>query len=211
MKILYWSQLTFDSNVFNPVLFFKPDLGMITYNEQFGPTSVPLLISGTNGIYDGLYYATISKATSLGGCPPDFCSAPLVYSATLPNTSFTIYPYEPFIGEVFLANTMVYNLQEDEKKPKEIENTKEDYCGCGGGGGGGVKKIKNEYEEEVEESYTGPKPSSTPKSSPKPPDCLQNNNVFIFIICFFLILIIILILCFYGDLRSSTAPQRRLR
>ena len=74
-----------------------------------------------------------------------------------------------------------------------------------------VKKIKNEYEEEVEESYTGPKPSSTPKSSPKPPDCLQNNNVFIFIICFFLILIIILILCFYGDLRSSTAPQRRLR
>jgi hypothetical protein len=209
MKILYWSQLTFDSNVFNPVLFFKPDLGMITYNEQFGPTSVPILISGTNGIYDGLYYATISKATSLGGCPPDFCSAPLVYSATLPNTSFTIYPYEPFIGEVFIANTMVYNLQEDEKKPKEIENTKEDYCGCGGGGG--VKKIKNEYEEEVEESYTGPKPSSTPKSSPKPPDCLQNNNVFIFIICFFLILIIILILCFYGDLRSSTAPQRRLR
>lgn len=210
MKILYWSQLTFDSNVFNPVLFFKPDLEMITYNEQFGPTSVPLLISGTNGIYDGLYYATISKATSLGGCPPDFCSTPLVYSATLPNTSFTIYPYEPFIGEVFLANTMVYKPIPEEEKPKEIENTKEDYCGCGGGG---VKKLRNEYEEEVEESYNGPKPSTTPKATTKPSDCSENNNVFIFIICFFLILIIILILCFYGDLRSSTAPQqqRRLR
>jgi hypothetical protein len=197
MKILYWSQLTFDSNVFNPVLFFKPDLEMITYNEQFGPTSVPLLISGTNGIYDGLYYTTISKATSLGGCPPDFCSAPLVYSATLSNTSFTIYPYEPFIGEVFLANTTEYK----EEKPKE--ETKENYCGCGRGG---AKNIRNESEEELEESYKGPKPSSTPK----PTDCLQNNNVFIFIICFFLLLIIILILCFYGDLRSPTAPQRRL-
>ena len=206
MKILYWSQLTFDSNVFKPVLFFKPDLEMITYNEQFGPTSVPLLITKTNGLYDGLHYVTISKATSLGGCPPDFCSAPLVYSATLYNTSFTIYPYEPFIGEVFLANTMEYKPILEVEKPKE--ETKENYCGCGGGK---VKKIRNEYEEEeVEESYKGPNPSSTMKPTQKPPDCLQNNNVFIFIICFFLILIIILILCFYGDLRSSTA-QRRLR
>jgi preprotein translocase subunit Sec61beta len=114
MKITSWRQLSYNNNTFIPVLFFTPNFDIKMYTNQFGYLDVPIMIQGTE-IYDGFHYATINEATSLGGCPSDFDSSQVFWSATLPNASFTIYPRQ--FGTVNLWK--VDALPEQEKKKVE--------------------------------------------------------------------------------------------
>lgn len=187
MKILYWAQLSYNNNTFMPVFFFNPDFNIKMYTNQFGFLDVPIYINGTDGLYDGYHYATMNKATNLGGCPSDFCKEPLIFSATLNNTSFTIYPLKT--GQIFLVNQKIVNTtfpnntismqtEMNDKNPSVNESIKENFES---------PSIKQNFKKSIiKENFS------------------SNNfsNSYILIICFFLLLIIIIIICFYGYLKK---------
>lgn len=214
IKILYWTPLTFDNTKFTPVFFFKPSLEMLTFIEQHGFFNIPIIISGTNNLYDGFTYVLMDIATMPGGCPNDFQKTPVIYSCTMNDTAWTVYPYEPFTGEFTICSTLTdaefkQPLNSAKESPQEV---KESYCGCF------ADKKKNDTE--LEEEYGSPvqtnqvptdkdpisnivtfqKPSKEP-TKPKKISVAPNNTVII--ICLFLVIIIVLILCFYGDLRNQ--------
>lgn len=210
IKILYWSQLSFDNNVFNPVFFFTPTLEILPIIQQYNYLNIPIIIQNTNGIYDGFYYVKIDKSTSLGNCPSDNDKIPPIYSVSL-NCPFTMYPYKSFIGEFFIAN----NNQEiiDNVNPQlirdQIEIDKESKYN--------LNQLKNNFNIDAIENYEYFEPtndtetpddteSETESEIDYPKDCSINKKssyIYIIISCVFLLLIIILILCFYGDLRKK--------
>lgn len=185
IKILYWSQITLDNTTFTPVFFFTPSLDFLTYIGKYGYLNVPISISKTNGLYDGNTFVTIDKSTSKGGYPND--DNGMIYSATLNNTEFNIYPYEPFIGEFKIGNLNTMKVASEREIENKIETAlNEPYCGCN-------KK------REMKEEYFFKEDQMTETKKPKK----KTNNIYIIIFCFFLIIIIILIVCFYGELCSK--------
>lgn len=214
IKILYWTPLTFDNVKFTPVFFFKPSLELLTFIEQHGFFNIPITISGTNNLYDGFTYVLMDIATMPGGCPNDFQKTPVIYSCTMSDTAWTVYPYEPFIGEFTICSTLTdAEFKQPEQQQGQQEEIKENFCGCF------ANKKKNDGE--LEEDFAPPletkskvpqdnEPISNSVSLQQPPKepvqkpkkyVAPNNTVII--ICLFLVIIIILILCFYGDLRNS--------
>ena len=214
IKILYWTQLTFDNVSFTPVFFFKPNLELLTYINQNGYFNIPIVISGTNDLYDGFGYVTMDIATMPGGCPNDFEKSSVIYSCTLTNTIFTTYPYEPFIGEFKLygpefcepkqeekKEEKKEEKEKDEKKEKEEKEIKEDYCGC---------FAKDKIEEfappkNKEKTPIKIEPEIEIEKETEPVSLIQNKpkqNYNITILCVFLLIIVVLILCFYGDLKN---------
>ena len=207
IKILYWTQLTFDNVSFTPVFFFKPNLELLTYINQNGYFNIPIFISGTNDLYDGFGYVTMDIATMPGGCPNDFEKSSVIYSCTMTNTIFTTYPYEPFIGEFKLfdptTDTGSSEPKKEEKKEQEKE-IKEEYCGCFAKDkieefappkNKEKTPIKVEPEKKEIEIEMESEPVSYIQNKPK-----QNYNITI--LCVFLLIIVVLILCFYGDLKN---------
>jgi hypothetical protein len=212
IKILYWTPLTFDNTKFTPVFFFKPSLELLTFIEQHGFFNIPITISGTNNLYDGFTYVLMDIATMPGGCPNDFQKTPVIYSCTMSDTAWTVYPYEPFIGEFTICSTLT---DAEFKQPVlgakvSPEEIKENFCGC----------FANKKKKDLEEDFAPPletkskvpqdnQPISNivtfqePPKEPvqKPKKYIAPNNTVI-IICLFLAIIIVLILCFYGDLRN---------
>lgn len=210
IKILYWTPLTFDNTKFTPVFFFKPNLELLTYIEQNGYFNIPITISGTNKLYDGFTYVLMDIATMPGGCPNDFHDSPVIYSCTMNDTAWTVYPYEPFIGEFTICSPLTNSefKQSGEQKGQQ-EEIKENFCGC-------FANKKKELEEDfappvqkkskvpqddqpISNIVTFQEPSKEPVQKPK--KYVAPNNTVI-IICLFLAIIIVLILCFYGDLRN---------
>lgn len=210
IKILYWSQLSFDNNVFNPIFFFTPTLEILPILQQYNYVNIPIILQNTNGIYDGFYYVKIDKSTSLGNCPSDNDKTPPIYSVFL-DCPFTIYPYKPFIGEFFITNNnqdiidninpqLIYDQIEIDKQTKYNLN-----------------QLNNNFNVDAIENYEFYEPTTgidteTPEETENPdeidlPDgCSINKKspyIYIIISCVFLLLIIILILCFYGDLRKK--------
>jgi len=168
MKITTWRQLSYNNTTFIPILFFIPDFEIKMFTSQNGFLNVPLLISGTGGIYDGFYFTTINEATSLGGCPVDFDDAPVFWSATLTNTSFTIYPPTPGVATLF-------NL------PPAMAS----------------KDAPEQTAQTTKEPFEAPIIQEEGVIEPAPPQENNRSNTFIYIICFFLIVIILIIACFY--------------
>lgn len=196
IKILYWTQLTFDNTVFTPVFFFKPNLELLTYINQNGFFNIPILISGTNDLYDGFGYVTMDIATMPGGCPNDFSDSTVIYSCTMKNTVFTTYPVEPFIGEFKLFDPLL-DSEFPKEKPQE-EEIKENFCGC-------FKKDKIEEFAQVDKKIQEEEKKPELKiSEPTPTEITKSTNLTVpIIICVFLLIIIVLILCFYGDLQNK--------
>jgi hypothetical protein len=185
MKILYWAQLSYNNNTFMPVFFFNPDFNMKMYTNQFGFLDVPIYINGTNGLYDGYHYATINKATNLGGCPPDFCKEPLIFSATLNNVSFTIYPLDN--GQIFLANQQIFDTSTSSQNKTITSSAQTDEIPS--------ESIKENFEHSIDDLKEKPIIKENFSSD-------NFSNSYILIICFFLLLIIIIIICFYGYLKK---------
>jgi hypothetical protein len=188
IKILYWTQLTFDNVQFNPVFFIKPTIEAVSYIKQHGFLNVPIRITGTNKLYDGFGYATFDIATMPGGCPNDFQDSNLLYSVALRNTVFTVYPYEPFIGKVQIIDPII---ELGQKQVKKSETKKSVPAVMGKNPDAAVNAIP------LREEYLSKKPDNdTPPPSP---------HSYTLILCFLLLILVVLILCFYGDLRSSTS------
>jgi hypothetical protein len=211
IKILYWTPLTFDGTKFTPVFFFKPNLELLTYIEQNGYFNIPITISGTNKLYDGFTYVLMDIATMPGGCPNDFQDSPVIYSCTMNDTAWTVYPYEPFIGEFTICSPLTTAEFKKPEQSGQQEEIKENFCGCFAN-----KKKKEDLEEDfappletkskvpqddepISNIVTFQEPPKEPV--PKPKKYVAPNNTVI-IICLFLAIIIVLILCFYGDLRN---------
>lgn len=187
VKILYWTQLTFDNVQFNPVFFIKPSIEFVSYIKQHGFLNVPILITGTNKLYDGFAYATFDIATMPGGCPNDFQPSTLIYSVSLRNTVFTVYPYEPFIGKVQIINPVM------EATRKEIDEAPSLLPAVMGTGVDTFPTHPNAAVTPLQEDYT----------SPPPPSKKVSPHSYTLILCFLLLILVVLILCFYGDLRST--------
>uniref|UniRef100_A0A6C0K196 Uncharacterized protein n=1 Tax=viral metagenome TaxID=1070528 RepID=A0A6C0K196_9ZZZZ len=220
IKILYWTQLTYDNVEFNPVFFIKPSLEAVSYIKQYGFLNVPIIISGTNKLYDGFGYATFDIATMPGGCPNDFQPTELIYSISLRNTVFTVYPYEPFIGEVqIISPEMDAAIKEIQKSPPAPSPTSGLLPAMMGTGVDTFADNPNaavtalvplqpppepvikESEPVIKEGY-----SSLQKKKRKEEEEKINSTTphsYTLILCFLLLILVVLILCFYGDLRTN--------
>jgi hypothetical protein len=212
IPILYWSQISNDNNVFHPVFFFHPTLPILAYKKQFGE-KCPIQIMGTNGIYDGWTWAVLDEAVSLGDCPTDLNPKKPIYAAFLPNVSFNIYPYEPFIGQFRLLPPDLTNITSGEEEEEKVEallgpalEIGEKEVSSSESVSTPVIKLDLELNpEETLESYDSiPTPSVVPIVQPLPPTTDNGYNLgFVLLLVFLLILIIVLILCFYGELKSN--------
>ena len=140
----------------------------------------------TNGIYDGITYVTIDKAVNQGSLVIDYSSQSNIYSATLNNTIFNIYPYEPFIGEFIIISSKVVHDSEILNKEINTEKALEYYCNCKSN-----DKSKSNMDTTIQENYV-------PYTSTD-----QSSNIYIYVVCLFLVLIAILILCFYGEFNKK--------
>jgi hypothetical protein len=198
IKILYWSELSFDNVSFHPVFFFHPTLEILPFLEEKNYLNIPILIQNTNNLYDGLFYASIDKATSLGQCPVDFYKKKPIFSAKL-SVPFTIFPYHPYIGEFFVLidHKVIKNIRPQLVKDMMENCPPEPFM------------IEN-YEpspENIKEEEIIPlidvKEKKVKISKEEDDSTSQEKNLtYVFIICFFLVLIVVLILCFYGDLKK---------
>lgn len=214
IHILYWSQLSFDNIQFNPVFFFHPTLDILPFLEEKNYLNIPILVQNTNGIYDGFYYVNIDRATNIKNVLSDYDTSYPIYSATL-NCPFTIFPYEPFIGEFFFINdqfrfsqispSFISDTIQIEKQKKENLDSLVNHFDPKSIESIGENKIEDETEDEIEDFQieTTPIPPTPSPKTCSPSKFNTQENIYIIIICTFLAMIIILILCFYGDLQKG--------
>jgi hypothetical protein len=214
IKILYWTQLTYDNVQFNPVFFIKPSLEAVSYIKQYGFLNVPIIISGTNKLYDGFGYATFDIATMPGGCPNDFQPSELIYSISLRNTVFTVYPYEPFIGEVqIISPQMDTAIKELQKSPSPPSPTSGLLPAMMGTGVDTFADNPNAAVTALVPLQPPPKPEpsvmegySSLQKKKRKEEKEENSTTphsYTLILCFLLLILVVLILCFYGDLRTN--------
>jgi hypothetical protein len=211
IKILYWTQLTYDNVQFNPVFFIKPSLEAVSYIKQYGFLNVPIIISGTNKLYDGFGYATFDIATMPGGCPNDFQPSELIYSISLRNTVFTVYPYEPFIGKVQIISPEMNATIKETQKPPPLPTSGlfpammgtgvDTFADNPNAAVTALVPLQPPPEPVIKEGY-----SSLQKKKRKEEEEKVNSTTphsYTLILCFLLLILVVLILCFYGDLRTN--------
>jgi len=211
IHILYWSQLSFDNIQFTPVFFFHPTVDILPFLEEKNYLNIPILVQNTNGIYDGFYFVNIDRATNVKNVLSEYDTSYPIYSATL-SCPFTIFPYEPFIGEFliiddqfrfsqispsFISDTIQIEKKKDENLNSLVNNFDPE----------SIDPVC-ENEDQIENEIEGFQIETTPIPETPPPKTSSSKfntqeNIYIIIICTFLAMIIILILCFYGDLQKG--------
>jgi len=96
--IIEWKQIYSNDDTIVPIFFFEPTLEILTLlRSNGGPSNrcwtFNILISGTNGLYDGISRGIIDQVVNHTGCLPDYADHPSpLYSISLPDVSFTLYP-----------------------------------------------------------------------------------------------------------------------
>lgn len=110
MKIETWKEIL-TPNGLRPILFFNPSLGFITYCKNNNYSNVPIKITGTDGVYDGIYYVSIDIKTDKIYCGSSSVITPLKYTAIL-NRDFTIIPTNKGYLSIAFENTAVVDPQQ---------------------------------------------------------------------------------------------------
>lgn len=197
LKILYWSQLSLDNITFVPVFFFQPDQKILPILRSYNFLNVPVFIQNTNGIYDGYYTINVDITTPRNNFNIDYDISKPIYAAQM-DCPFTIYPYQPFIGEFSIIDTTHYRptskqvefVTKKDKDPPTLDEHKQEKEFT-------IQDIENfeldPHNEMKQDIMETPSPKTCQKST-----TYDRENIYVIIICTFFIMMIILILCFYG-------------
>lgn len=123
MRIETWKEILTPVGL-RPIIFFRPSIDFMTYCKNNHYSNIPIMIQGTDGVYDGIYYVSIDIKTDKISCGSRI---PLQYAAVL-NRDFTILPSQK--GYVLMAfkNDTYNSVQSpiDKNSQKDIKVQKTD-------------------------------------------------------------------------------------